>query len=272
MDAAGDQQAVDPCPSRAGNVGAQTVADGEDVRAIGDAEKAEAGIVDRMERLAVPANMTSRLLIPLGQCAGAQVKSAAAHDNEIGVGTNHRQTAAERVAQQWLVILDLVVPPRRPCIEDELGFLGGIDIFKIQSLPDLQVALGADMQASPAERGIKRIVAPFEALPSFLTRRHNVMVQPGWNTDRSDAPDDVVGPSRRIGQQDDSLASIDQRVQAVDGSRDRGDPVMDHAPKIENEAVVARRQLPQAADQLNRHVDDNSKITNTVRSCRDIEH
>src|SRR5205814_8121986 len=99
MDAAGDQQAVDPRPGRAGNVGPQTVADGEDARAGGDAEKAQAGIVYRAKRLAVPAYATSRFLVPFGQAASAQVKSAAAHDNEIGVGTNHRQTAAKRLAQ-----------------------------------------------------------------------------------------------------------------------------------------------------------------------------
>src|SRR5205807_8271965 len=71
MDAAGDQQAVDPRSGRAGNVGAQTVADGEDARALGDGEKAEAGIVDRAIRLAVPTNAAARLLIPFGQCAGA---------------------------------------------------------------------------------------------------------------------------------------------------------------------------------------------------------
>src|SRR5437016_1322116 len=71
MDAAGDQQAVDPRSRRTGNVGAQTVADGQDARALGDGEKAEAGIVDRAIRLAVPTNAAARLLIPFGQCAGA---------------------------------------------------------------------------------------------------------------------------------------------------------------------------------------------------------
>src|SRR5947209_1914898 len=78
MDAASDQQALDPRFGRTGNVGAQTVADGEHPRAVGGAEKVQAGIVHRTERLAVPANSASRLLVPLGQCASAQMKSAAA--------------------------------------------------------------------------------------------------------------------------------------------------------------------------------------------------
>src|SRR5207248_1501094 len=92
MDAAGDQQAVDPRSRRTGNVGAQTVADGKDARAILDPEKPQAGIVHRAKRLAVPANIAPRLLVRLGQAAGAQVESAAAHHDEIGVGAHHRQT------------------------------------------------------------------------------------------------------------------------------------------------------------------------------------
>src|SRR5271169_1051445 len=83
------------------------------------------------------------------------------------------------------------------------------------------------------------------------------MVEPRGHADFGDSPDDIVGTPRRVGQQDDSLPITDQRAQAIDGSRDRGDPVMDHAPKVENEAVVARRQLAQPGNQVNWHAFHN---------------
>src|SRR5947209_1435380 len=151
-------------------------------------------------------------------------------------------------------MFDPVVPSRRPGIEDELSLRRAIDIFEVQSLADLHIALGADMQASPAQRSIKRIVATLEVLPCLFARRHHVMVEPAWHAERGNPPDDVVGASGRIGQQGDSLPGLDQRSQAVDGSRDRAHPIMDHPPKIENEAVIVRRQLAQAGNQTNWHM------------------
>src|SRR5205085_2093031 len=77
---------------------------------------------------------------------------------EVGVGAHHRQFAAERLAQQRLVVIDPIVPSCRPGIEDELSLLNGLDILEFQALADIDVALGADMEAAPAERRIKRIV------------------------------------------------------------------------------------------------------------------
>ena len=101
------------------------------------------------------------------------------HDDEIGIGANHRKTAVQRIPQQRLVILNAVVPTCRSRIEDELRFLRRFDEFKTEPFADLRVALGADMQASPAKCRIKRIVAPVEALPSFFTRGHDIVVKPG---------------------------------------------------------------------------------------------
>ncbi len=62
MDPAGDEQAVDSGRRGAGDVGAQAVADGEDPRAVGDAEQCQARVVDRTVGLAVPADIAALLL------------------------------------------------------------------------------------------------------------------------------------------------------------------------------------------------------------------
>ena len=84
---------------------------------------------------------------------------------------------ARAALQHRLVILDPVVPSRRAGIEDELGVLGGLDELEVEPLADLEIALGADVQALPPERGIERIVAPIEMLPRLFARRHDVMIE-----------------------------------------------------------------------------------------------
>src|SRR5260370_41300587 len=100
MNAAGDQETVESGSGRTGNVGAQTVADGEDPRPVLDREKAEAGIVNRAKRLAVPAHATARLPVTFPQCPGAEREPAARHDDQIKGGANHRQIAGHRGAEE----------------------------------------------------------------------------------------------------------------------------------------------------------------------------
>src|ERR1700738_3713954 len=72
MDAASNQHAVETGAGRAGDVGAQTVADGKNACAVHDAEQLEACVVDRTERLPVPADLASSLLVPLRQGPSAE--------------------------------------------------------------------------------------------------------------------------------------------------------------------------------------------------------
>src|ERR1700730_14382607 len=91
MDAVGDQHAVETGTGRAGDVGAQTVADGKNACAVHDAEQLDAYVVDRAERLPVPADTAPGLLVPLRQRTSAERQTTAVHDNEIGVGAHHRE-------------------------------------------------------------------------------------------------------------------------------------------------------------------------------------
>src|SRR5713101_5682639 len=177
MDAAGNQNAVETRPGCAGDVGAQAVADGKDARAVVDAEQLEAGIVDRTERLPVPANAASGLLVPLRQCAGAESEMVAMHDDEIGIGAHHRKSARQRPPQQRRIILEAVLPARRTGVEDELCLFGGFDKLERQPFADPGIALRSDVQAPPAECPIKRVIAPIEALPGFFSRGHYVVVE-----------------------------------------------------------------------------------------------
>jgi len=96
MDAADNQQAVETGVGRTSDVGAQTVADGKNACAVRDAEQLEACVVDRTERLPMPADPASSLLVPLRQGTSAERRTVAVHDDEIGVGAHHRQTAGQR--------------------------------------------------------------------------------------------------------------------------------------------------------------------------------
>src|SRR5262245_45492199 len=160
MNAAGNQNAVEPGSAGAGDVGSQTVADGEDARTVVDPEKAEARIVDRTEGLAMPAHPAPRLLVPFCETSGAQMESAAAHDDEIGIGTDHREIARQGRTEERLIVLDNVVPARRPGIKDELRLFGRLDEFEAEPFAYFHIPLGADMQASLPERRVERIVAP----------------------------------------------------------------------------------------------------------------
>jgi hypothetical protein len=75
-----------------------------------------------------------------------------------------------------------------------------------------------------------------------------MVVEPSRHADSIDALDDVTGSPRRVGQQYDALARLDQAAKTLKGSRQRGDAVMDDPPEIENKSVVARRDLPDTAD------------------------
>src|SRR5271165_3084699 len=99
MYAANVQNGTDARPSRTGDVGAQTVADGKDAREVVDTEKAEASFIDRAERLAMPAYAPPAFLVPLRQCAGAEGETATTHDDEIRIGAHHRKTTLQRAPQ-----------------------------------------------------------------------------------------------------------------------------------------------------------------------------
>ena len=248
MDAAGDQQAVDPGIGRAGDVGAQAVADRQQAAAVGDAEQLDAAVVDRWIWLAMPAHPAADRLVLLGQRTGAERRPARMDHHEIGVGANHRQAALVCRVQDRRVVLDRVLPAGRPGVEDEIGLVGRLDKSQAEPVADLQVPVGADMQASPAECGIERIVAAMKILPGFFARGHDPVVEALRHADNGDSPFHVVGPARCVRQQHQPLAGADQLFHAIEHARKRRGAVMHHAPQIENEPVIGRGERPHAVN------------------------
>ena len=66
-----------------------------------------------------------------------------------------------------------------------------------------------------------------------------MIVQAARHADIGQALHQAVDPARRVGQQADRLALLAQVFQAVDDPRQRPLAVMHHAPKVEDEAVIA---------------------------------
>src|SRR5258708_6697712 len=126
MDAGGDEQAVDPDAARAGKVGPQAVADGEDAALVDDAEQREAGVEERGDRLAVPAHAPAERLVALRQRAGADGETPAMADDEVGIGADHRQVALPRRLHDGIVMRRLLPPAPGPGVENEIrGSDGG---------------------------------------------------------------------------------------------------------------------------------------------------
>src|SRR5215469_3098323 len=253
MDATGNQNAVQTGRGGADDVGANAVADSENARTLADPEQDEAFIVDRAERLAVRADDPPAFLVPLCEGAGAEGEPAAVQDNKIGIGANHRKVALQCPLQQWRVIVDRVIPTSGSGVEDELRFLSRLDELERQPLADPDVALRTDVQALPAERRVERILAPEQVLPGLLARGHHMMIEVGRHADPGNAIDHIIGAPRGVGQQHDSLICGDQGAKAIEDARQRGDPVVNDTPQVDNKAVIGRSQCRYAANQSNFH-------------------
>src|SRR5262245_45711756 len=74
------------------------------------------------------------------------------------------------------------------------------------------------------------------------------------HADRSDAADDVVTASWCVRQQNDSLVPLLQRAQAFEGVGHRRNAVVNNSPKIDDKAVILRRQFAHAGDQPRFHL------------------
>src|SRR5579883_349533 len=208
MDAGGDEQAVDARGIGTGNIGAQAVADGEDAGTLGDAEQREACRIDRRKGLAVPAHLAAQRLVALRQRAGTERAMALMHDDEIGIGADHRQIARACRLQQRLVIGDRLLPMAGTGIENELG------LADIGHAPDADpgehvvIARRADVIADRAQRPVEGIVAPRQMLPSLLARGMDVVIEVGRDADLGHALCDERGAARRVREDGDALSQI----------------------------------------------------------------
>src|SRR6185437_8733370 len=84
---------------------------GQDAPGIGDAERGEAGLVDRRIGLAEPAHIAAQRLVALCQGAGANRRPALMDHHQIGVGAYHRHVTRPRRLQQRLVVANRLLQP-----------------------------------------------------------------------------------------------------------------------------------------------------------------
>ena len=99
MDAGGDEDGVDPGGLRAFEVGAQRIPDGEDAAPVdlGAPRTASAAACARIVGIGVglarPEHLPVHALVEVGDGAGADVLPAAHVDDEVGVGADEREAA-----------------------------------------------------------------------------------------------------------------------------------------------------------------------------------
>ena len=92
-----------------------------------------------------------------------------------------------------------------------------------------------------------------------------MVIEAGRYANRGNTSNDVIGASRRIRQEDDSLTKLHECVQAFYGAGQRGDAIMDDPPEVQDEPVVEWRQLPHSAGELKFHIGLLATVTVSVR-------
>ena len=120
MDTRRDEHRVDADASRAGDIGVQRVADGQDAAPLDAAECRQARLVGGGVGLAAVRGGAASALIGRRQRAGAGQQALAAHDRVVGIGAHHRQAAGQRRGEEVLVVGDgLGVVVEQAGVEDE---------------------------------------------------------------------------------------------------------------------------------------------------------
>src|SRR3546814_10907429 len=146
--APGNEEAGDAGGRGPGHVGAQRVADRGDARRRDVLEQREAAPVDLRMRLAVPAHLAALLLVVEGERAGADLHGVAAHDDEIRIGTDHRQPARQALLDEGPVGLHLVEIVQSAGVEDEVRPGESVDEGEVEALAHAEVARRADDRKS----------------------------------------------------------------------------------------------------------------------------
>ena len=111
VDAAGQEQAIKSHPVRAGQIGADGIADGKHAverrcpAALFGGEFKRA-IIDRLVRLAVENDLAANAAIQFRNGAGAGDEAMAALDHDVRIGADEGEAALARLFQFWIALLD----------------------------------------------------------------------------------------------------------------------------------------------------------------------
>src|SRR5689334_3111741 len=106
--------------------------------------------IDRLVRLAVPADLTVELLVEVGNGAGAGFGHAAADDQPVGVETMHGHAALRPVLEIVEILLDVgasLLDAGAGQVRERLTVVNR----NVPALEDLAVAGGADEADRPAK-------------------------------------------------------------------------------------------------------------------------
>ena len=239
-----------PARVGAGDVGAQRIADREDALLVGDAEQLERGLVDIGQRLAVPAHRAAELLVALRDRAGADEQLVADRPRP---DRDWRRPSAGRAAAPLAASARnprSFVLAAGPGVEDEIGVLRPTRRGEVEALEHVVVARRPDVIAG-ACRARRRTGRRAAADAARSPRPRNGRDRRAAAGCRSRSCACRPACARR-----GALESTHARAcrasrncaQRVERAGHRLVAVMQHAPEIEDEAVIARDDLAQAAE------------------------
>src|SRR5215217_4111580 len=247
MDAAGDEERGQAeCPG-AGDVGADGVADREHARRLDlPAERLrrrfERHLVDRPVRLAGVEDLAAHLLVGKRDRAGAGDELAAALNQEVRIGAQHPKLALAHAGE------------RRPVI---LGGLAGVveqaradDVVGVLEVAEAQVEAGEDrLVALRADVMHDLVLALADDAPRQVAGGDDAVIGPARHGEPVELADDGAPRPRRVGDQDRSAAPVPEARQGLAGLLRGLDAVVDHAPDVAEDHVVAGRDLLEARDE-----------------------
>jgi hypothetical protein len=241
VDAAGDEKHVKTVVYRAADVSRQPVADGQAFLPAEVGDEPSRGIVDRPVRLADQDRLATDLAVEAGERAGAIDKPVAPLHHQVRIGADHRQ-AARGEPLELLAIgfrrLRRVVEEARAA--DQLRLvLAGED--EVEPLVEGHVAVGAEVHELHAR--------PLgDDFPGDVAGGEHRVVGVLRHAEAAKLLADRPGRARGVGDEH-HRASLGPKIpQRLYGLRKGGDAVVEHAPDIAKERIVAAAKVLQPGD------------------------
>ena len=204
--------------------------------------------IDRGIRLAEPDHRPAQHLIALRDRAGADLFDAAAMHHQIGIGADQRHAARRRRRQQRIERGQVFLAGLRARHQHEIRLRRIVDQLHIDPVQHRAIARRHDrieLAAAALERGD---LVLRQLLPGLFARGVDVVVEIGRDAHLRAARRHLARAARRVGEDDRALAGGFQAAQGLERGGIDHDAVMQAAPEIEDESVIAIRDFAQAMD------------------------
>ncbi len=176
----------------------------------------------------------TQLLIAQCDGPGTDFRLAAMDHHKVGVGADHGQAARSTGTQDIPEILDLVVGALDPGIENEIRRLDRLRLLEGETIQHARVARRHD-----GEEHLSAGSASLQPAPCCLAGGEQFVIECAGNADLGDALDDRGRAARRVGEDDDAPARLAKAMKRLDRPGHGMGAVVQHAPEIEDEPVVA---------------------------------